>query len=434
MNDGNSTTLHRWTRPKLPRPISKVSKAWDSRLRRSRFHGWRMGVLFGCCMSFLVLCCNIALIAIGANSKSGYDHEGISSILEGDEALISRWDSALHVLINVLSTALLSSSNYTMQVLSSPTRKDLDAAHAKGQWLDIGRLSPRNLRAISRSRATLWLILVLSSTPLHLFYNASIFKVITSRKNYDFRTLDVSSEAWKQISDATDNSTWTHGEYWNLPADRWDEPYTKEHVSVHGDLYLAIDRVSIDLSSPPLDLNFSQITAADVETWTTADRSTPKTIIVESPEWLNYNSLGPQGQQRLTGAYLHVAKASSWKGLDTPSTVRVSIYFLVVVVSFNLVKLIILLTVLLTDRSEYLVTLGDAASSFLKREDPHTISRCLLSRECVLLSLGHPVKERKYDETDGKELNLRLRGVWLPRSRSYFSPFHDRAQFIYIFS
>jgi len=167
---GNSTASRRWTHPKLPRPISKALQAWDSRLRRSRFHGWRMGVLFGCCMSFLVLCCNIALIAIGANSKFGYDHEGISSILEGDETRIARWDSALHVLINVLSTALLSSSNYTMQVLSSPTRKDVDVAHAKGQWLDIGRLSPRNLRAISRSRATLWLILVLSSTPLHLLY------------------------------------------------------------------------------------------------------------------------------------------------------------------------------------------------------------------------------------------------------------------------
>ena len=129
-----------------------------------------MGVLFGCCMSFLVLCCNITLIVIGAKSKSGYDHEGISSIVEGDEASISRWDSALHLLINVLSTALLSSSNYTMQVLSSPTRKDLDAAHAKGQYLDIGLLSFRNLKAIPRSRAVLCLLLVLSSTPLHLLY------------------------------------------------------------------------------------------------------------------------------------------------------------------------------------------------------------------------------------------------------------------------
>jgi len=257
--------------------------------------------------------------------------------------------------------------------------------------------------------------------------------VITSRKGHSFATLDVSSDAWKEIADATDNDTWTHGAYWNLPADRWDEPYSKEHISIYGDLYLAIDRVSIRLRSPPPALNLSQFNAADVETSTGADSLTPKKIIVDSPEWLNYNSLA-HGFNRLTGAYLHVAKASSFKMLDSPSTVQVSLYFLAVVVTFNLVKLIVLLTVLLTDRSEYLVTLGDAASSFLKREDPYTISRCLLSRETVSSSLGHSLKKSKYDETDRKELNLRLRDVWLPRSRSYFSPFHDRVQFIYTFS
>jgi hypothetical protein len=76
----------------------------------------------------------------------------------------------LHVLINALSTMLLSSSNYTTQVLNAPTREDLDVAHAKEEWLDIGRLSNRNLRAIPPSRTMLCLVLVLSSTPLHMLY------------------------------------------------------------------------------------------------------------------------------------------------------------------------------------------------------------------------------------------------------------------------
>jgi hypothetical protein len=120
-----------------------------------------MGVLLGCCMSFFVLCCNIALIAIGANSKTGYDDEGLSTIIEGDEDRASRWNTALHVLINALSTT---------QVLNAPTREDLDVAHAKEEWLDIGRLSNRNLRAIPPSRTMLCLVLVLSSTPLHMLY------------------------------------------------------------------------------------------------------------------------------------------------------------------------------------------------------------------------------------------------------------------------
>ena len=154
----------------LNNTVQPISSRITLAVRNSRFHGWRMGVLLGCCMSFLVLCCNMVLIVIGATSTSGYDAEGISKIIEGDEALITRWNTVLHIFINALSTVLLSASNYTMQVLSSPTRKDIDAAHAKGKWLDVGLLSPRNLLSIPRRRATLWLILATSSVPLHLWY------------------------------------------------------------------------------------------------------------------------------------------------------------------------------------------------------------------------------------------------------------------------
>lgn len=167
-SDPSVFNLSTYLRQKYLRPLTVVSNAIDLRLRKSRFHGWRMGVLFGCCMSFFVLCCNVALIVLGAIRKDGYNREGISTIIEGDEALVSRWNTALHVLINALSTLLLSTSNYTMQVLSSPTRDDVDAAHAKGRWLDIGLLSSRNLRSIPRRRAALWLALALSSIPLHL--------------------------------------------------------------------------------------------------------------------------------------------------------------------------------------------------------------------------------------------------------------------------
>jgi hypothetical protein len=134
-------------------------------LRRSTFHGWRMGVLIGCCMSTLVLLCNIAIIVTGA--VKGYNNNGIADVIVGDEASISRWNTAFHVLINALSTILLSATNYTMQVLSSPTRVDIDKAHAKDKWLEIGILSPRNMRTLPRKRVWLCLFLSVSSIPLH---------------------------------------------------------------------------------------------------------------------------------------------------------------------------------------------------------------------------------------------------------------------------
>ncbi|KAF1945579.1 hypothetical protein EJ02DRAFT_338180, partial [Clathrospora elynae] len=59
------------------------------------------------------------------------------------------WSTVLHLIINVFSTMVLAASNYTMQILHSPTREEIDSAHSRGQWLNIGLLSIRNLPYIS---------------------------------------------------------------------------------------------------------------------------------------------------------------------------------------------------------------------------------------------------------------------------------------------
>ena len=47
-------------------------------------------------------------------------------------------DIFVYLLINILNTCLLGASNYCMQCLSSPTRDDVDKAHSKNKWVDIG--------------------------------------------------------------------------------------------------------------------------------------------------------------------------------------------------------------------------------------------------------------------------------------------------------
>lgn len=49
--------------------------------------------------------------------------------------------STLHLGINILSSILLGASNLAMQLLSAPTREEIDAAHSKREWLDIGILA-----------------------------------------------------------------------------------------------------------------------------------------------------------------------------------------------------------------------------------------------------------------------------------------------------
>lgn len=147
--------------------FGELESAAENRLKRSKFYGWRMGVLLGSCISALVLCCNVAVVVIGSLVHSRYQ-DGIANVMYGGASSISRWSTFFHLLINIGSTTLLAASNYTMQVLCSPTRRDIDIAHAHGKWVDIGLLSFRNLKAIPRKRAVLALVLAFSSIPLHL--------------------------------------------------------------------------------------------------------------------------------------------------------------------------------------------------------------------------------------------------------------------------
>lgn len=104
---------------------------------------------------------------------------GVGTIYEGDCNKVKTLDQWLHLLINFLGTGMLSASNYCMQLQAAPTRQDIDRAHeaeayrrdpnhSEGRWLDIGVPSLRNLRYISNWRRVGWVLLAISSIPIHL--------------------------------------------------------------------------------------------------------------------------------------------------------------------------------------------------------------------------------------------------------------------------
>ena len=134
----------------------------------ARFHGgWRTGVAWSALGAFLVLVINSS-IWIWIKSSHLIQEDGTTTLFEGScgtKRKISWWS---HLLINICSTLLLSASNNAMQCLTAPTRADIDRAHKQNVWLDIGVPSLKNLRYIGRTRLTLWIILALSSIPLHL--------------------------------------------------------------------------------------------------------------------------------------------------------------------------------------------------------------------------------------------------------------------------
>lgn len=62
-----------------------------------------------------------------------------------------------------------------MQLAIAPTRAEVDTAHSKREWLDIGIPSARNLRYVEKKRTACWLLLAISSVPLQLVYNSAVF-------------------------------------------------------------------------------------------------------------------------------------------------------------------------------------------------------------------------------------------------------------------
>ncbi|KAK7182093.1 hypothetical protein PSPO01_11816 [Paraphaeosphaeria sporulosa] len=80
---------------------------------------------------------------------------------------MSRYSNLIHLGIKVLSTALLAGSSYCMQCLSSPTRQEVDTAHSRGTYLNIGISSWRNILARGKKTPFLLALLMFSIVTLH---------------------------------------------------------------------------------------------------------------------------------------------------------------------------------------------------------------------------------------------------------------------------
>jgi hypothetical protein len=161
----------------------KSSIQRPDRNKKRKLQGWRFGLAVSTSIATLVLFTNAGLLmwaALGHTIK-----DGIGTLHVGDCGDVHKWNLALHVFINALSSLLLGASNYAMQCLTSPTRRECDKAHARREWLDIGVAGIRNLTKISHRRRVLWILLAVSSIPIHLLFNSAVFKTLEANE-YDY--------------------------------------------------------------------------------------------------------------------------------------------------------------------------------------------------------------------------------------------------------
>jgi len=135
------------------------------------FSGWRAGLARCTAVAGIVTAINITFLIVAIprlETSSPGSREG--ALFSGDCKRAKRYNIWLHLIINLLASALLAAGNYTQQVLTAPTRNEIDIAHSERKWLDIGVSSLHNLRHISGKRVTAWILLALTSVPIHLLY------------------------------------------------------------------------------------------------------------------------------------------------------------------------------------------------------------------------------------------------------------------------
>jgi len=134
-----------------------------------------MGALASATCAILVFSMNLA-VTMWVWKNPDYEHaNGVGTLFQGSCSTVREVNVYVHLVVNILSTLLLCSSNYCQQILAAPNREELGRAHSRRNWLHIGVPNLRNLWHVGWDRSVLWILLFLSSVPLHLLFNSVVF-------------------------------------------------------------------------------------------------------------------------------------------------------------------------------------------------------------------------------------------------------------------
>ncbi|KAI0378510.1 hypothetical protein F5Y04DRAFT_272481 [Hypomontagnella monticulosa] len=163
----------------------KTLSGWFPRINDTEENSWRVrlskrdkALLIQIGVLTIVFITNVSL-TIYANVRYPAK-KGVGLIYQGDCDTVQKLDQWVHLLINVLSTVILSASNFCIQLQAAPTRADIDKAHSNQTWLDVGVPSLRNFRYIGPWRQLCWVFLGFCALTFHLMYNSAVFQSLAS--------------------------------------------------------------------------------------------------------------------------------------------------------------------------------------------------------------------------------------------------------------
>ncbi|KAF4539260.1 uncharacterized protein LTHEOB_10424 [Lasiodiplodia theobromae] len=392
----------------VPKPLRKSFTKISQRLPT----GWRLGTSGAALLTFLILIANISITAVCYSKirSQGYN-TSIAPISTGDCGSIKKLGVGIHLVINIISTLLLGASSYCMQSISAPTRVDVDKAHAKGSWVDIGIPSFRNLRYNST-------FFVSTNNNMYQIYYAdesfahgAPFNETFFRDKHGYYSV---VDPWK-IQDQL-----LHTEiYQNLTNDECIESYAKTLIEDRGTLILVVDRpdnCSI-FRDPNIHTfhyedcgNTSATSLYDMTVYSVGIEPASEPYVSNWYYWIcsqeaayrrdggdpAYNK--PPAELCSDGAWKKQLGADPWlvsggrvryclsETVSNQCHLNVAVNLLWVVVAFNAAKLVITIVMAASSliNQNPLVTTGDAAASFIESPDQSTRGMCLYSAREII--------------------------------------------------
>lgn len=356
-----------------------------------------MGSLISCILTGL--CLLITITSLVAVRKSGSPSDGVGTILTGRCDRVRRLDLWLHVGINILGTILIGASNFNMQCLNAPNRKDIDAAHAQGYWLDIGVLSIRNYFYMSRRGAWLWGLLAFSTIPLHLLLNSAIFSTLQTN---DYLVIIVSPDFLQdELIDCTSlSSRSTQSEYQNVICSMYAAAHDKDNnetaltrlgpsdcIEQYANFLqnqfsnvIAVSRNASIGSQTLLDVytNYELTDSWDPMHWACVDN--PNVTCDDLVAALNdnktlRNASNPPPHWTIDGNWV-IDYCLASIATET-CKLKMSLNIVAFVIISTTVKLVAIIVTLSTLEIDRFITIGDAVASFLENPDPTTKGGCL---------------------------------------------------------
>lgn len=286
--------------------------------------------------------------------------------------------------------------------LTSPTREEVDKAHAKGRWLDIGVMSVKNMMAVSKKRVGLFLLLGLSSPPLQFFYNSFLFQTwsinsysaFVAHESFMTKPADITIN----LSDNTNDAAILEHEFGVLARHLHTEAWA-------GRLEKLGPAECIEAYAKPLQSNRRNVVViADDKSRRSADVFDVYHAFVptERPQaygeqysWVCDDKLAYSDQ-----CLYHVndlkSNSKNWTLSDDAKVqyclsekveehckLNVSLAMAMVVLLTDLFKIIVMFVVATTVHDSPLMTTGDAISSFMRDPDPYTEGMCMASKRMI---------------------------------------------------